>query len=73
MSWIQRQVDSSVSATTYHQFSKLWLEKVNRGGLYLVNDSLYEVFLALETVLRQHLHCCSEDHMIERDSDAGGQ
>lgn len=66
-SWLAKQIDSSVSASTYYQFTKLWVEKVNRGGLYLVSDSLYEVFLAMELVLRQYLGHCPQDHGLKRD------
>ena len=35
--WIDRQVDSSVSsADSYQEFSKEWIKKLNRGGLFCV-------------------------------------
>ena len=65
--WLSTQVDSSVSASSYYQYAKLWVEKVNRGGLYLVSDSLYEVFLAMELVLRQYLRYCQHKHGLNKD------
>lgn len=67
LSWLEKQIDSSVNASTYYQFTKLWVEKVNRGGLYLVSDSLYEVFLAMELVLRQYLRHCPQKHGLNKD------
>lgn len=67
LSWLEKQIDNSVSASSYFQFTKIWVEKVNRGGLYLVSDSLYEVFLAMELVLRQYIKYCPEEHRIDRD------
>lgn len=67
LAWLKEQTDDSVSATSYYQFTKLWVEKVNRGGLYLINDSVYEVFLAMELVLRQYLKCCAAEHGLNKD------
>ena len=34
---------------SFTQYTKTWVEKVNRGGLTLVNDGVYEVFSILRT------------------------
>ena len=44
-----------MNGDTYQQFTKQWVEKVNRGGLFLISDSIYELFQSMETVLRQYL------------------
>lgn len=69
VSWINELVDtgSDEGVTSFFQFTKLWVEKVNRGGLFLVNDSLYEVFLAMEIVLRKFLKSIASDHRLDKD------
>ena len=44
-----------MNGDTYQQFTKQWVEKVNRGGLFLISDSIYELFQSMETVLHQYL------------------
>lgn len=58
---------SSCSGDSYQQFTKQWIEKVNRGGLFLICDSVYELFQSMETVLRQYLHLLSTDHSVNID------
>ena len=55
VAWIEKQTDVSgvVNGISYSQFTKMWIEKVNRGGLLLVSDNMYHVFHAIEMVLRQ--------------------
>lgn len=67
--WIEQQTDTSATFAggSYTQFTKAWVEKVNRGGLFLVSDCIYEVFLAIELVLRQFLKTMSDDHGLDRD------
>ena len=64
--WIGKQTDSSFSGGSYTQFTKMWVEKVNRGGLFKISDSVYEVFMTLELVLRQFLKCMSDEHGLDR-------
>ena len=76
VSWIAQQkvstdIDSTSNANTYQQFTKQWVEKVNRGGLYLISDSMYEVFHSMETVLRQYLGCLSSNHCMNVDDVVG--
>ena len=40
---------------TYLQYSKTWVEKVNRGGLFTVNDNTYLLFQAMELSVRKTL------------------
>ncbi|SMN01231.1 hypothetical protein SPONN_2327 [uncultured Candidatus Thioglobus sp.] len=66
--WIKQLVDTGdEEVTSFLQFTKTWVEKVNRGGLFLVNDSLYEVFVAMEVVLRKFLKTVSVDHRLDKD------
>ena len=44
-----------MNGDTYQQFTKQCVEKVNRGGLFLISDSIYELFQSMETVLRWYL------------------
>lgn len=54
--WIKDQSEvSSAPTSSFYQFTKAWVEKVNRGGLFLVNDSLYDVFYSLEIHLSEYL------------------
>ncbi len=36
-------------------FTKRWVTAVNRGGLFLLKDEVYMLFLEMETKLRKHL------------------
>ena len=72
VSWIDQQkvsteVDSTSNADTYQQFTKQWVEKVNRGGLYLISDSMYEFFHLMEAVPCQYLHRLSSNHGNDKE------
>ena len=69
VAWIEKQTDVSgvVNGVSYSQFTKMWIEKVNRGGLLLVSDNMYHVFHAIEMVLRQFLKGMTENHGLEKD------
>ena len=64
---ISTEIDSTLSGDTYQQFTKQWVEKVNRGGLFLISDSVYELFQSMETVLRQYLPRLSTNHGINTE------
>lgn len=55
--WIKKQADTNSvpTAESYQEFTKLWITKVNRGGLFCVNDAVFDMFLALERLTRQYL------------------
>ena len=40
---------------TYLQYTKTWVEKVNRGGLFTISDSTYLLFQAMELSVRKTL------------------
>lgn len=69
LSWVEQQTDVGVSDTgdSFTQFTKVWVEKVNRGGLILVSDCVYEVFHSMEQVLRQFLIDIPEQQKLEKD------
>ena len=68
VNWIDRQVDGSVSsADTYYEFSKAWIDKVNRGGLFCICDTVFDMFVAMEKQLRQHLADLSECYGIDKE------
>ena len=47
--------DGGPSKSDYYSCTKLWLERINRGGLYVVSDDVYLVFKAMEIVTRKCL------------------
>ena len=55
--WIDKQTDTGpvTSADSYLKFTKLWITKVNRGGLFCVQDKVYIMFLVMEQLVREHL------------------
>ncbi len=68
--WIRGMADTGSElsgVTSFLQFTRLWVEKVNRGGLFVINDSLFEVFLSMETVLDKYLFTITLDHTLSKD------
>ena len=43
--------------TDFTQYTSKWSHKINRGGLFPVNDGTFTFFVAVEKVTRQHLPC----------------
>ena len=41
---------------TYLSYTKYWIDRVNRGGLFCVNNDTHLLFLAIEYVTRSCLH-----------------
>ena len=39
----------------FNDYTKVWLEHRDRGGLYYVNDKFYDLVLALEKICRKYL------------------
>jgi hypothetical protein len=52
--WLNKLTDAGGSDTgdSFSEFTKMWVEKVNRGGLILVSDGVYDVFHTMKLVLR---------------------
>lgn len=66
--WIKRQVDTdSVTSTTFQDFTKEWITKVNRGGLFCINDELYDVFVAMEKAIRPFLKDMAANGGMEKE------
>ena len=40
---------------SYLHYTKDWIARVNRGGLFKVHDQTYKLFVSLEMKVRQHL------------------
>lgn len=44
----------------FFEYTKEWIRKVNRGGLFPLNDATYQLFIAIErevqTILPQYIH-----------------
>uniref|UniRef100_A0A1X7UJK5 Uncharacterized protein n=1 Tax=Amphimedon queenslandica TaxID=400682 RepID=A0A1X7UJK5_AMPQE len=38
--------DSEEDEETYLEYTKRWINKVNRGGLFLICDNLFQTFIA---------------------------
>ena len=47
------ETGSEDQSTSQHEASQ-WLETVNRGGLVIVSDIVYDLFLSIELELRKH-------------------
>ena len=54
LSW---QANPAETDKTFLEFSKSWTEKVNRGGLFLVNDDFFIFIRRIENVARSVLNC----------------
>ena len=68
VSWINKQTDVDDSPCgSFIEFTKMWVEKVNRGGLFLVSDCVYELFHAMEQVLRQYLSRIPENTRLDKE------
>ena len=66
--WINQQTDVDDSPRgSFIEFTKIWIEKVNRGGLFLVSDCVYELFHAMEQVLRQFLSRIPEKSHLDKE------
>ena len=53
VAWIKQvstDIDSTVNGSTYQQFTKQWVEKVNHGEFFLISDSIFELFRSMETI-----------------------
>ena len=65
--WVRDQSEvSSAPTSSFFHFTKVWVEKVNRGGLFLVNDSLYDVFHSVELILSEHLRSMPADQGLDK-------
>ena len=66
--WINQQTDVDDSPRgSFIEFTKIWIEKVNRGGLFLVSDCVYELFHAMEQVLHQFLSRIPEKSHLDKE------
>ena len=66
--WINQQTDVDDSPRgSFIEFTKIWIEKVNRGGLFLVSDCVYELFHAMEQMLRQFLSRIPEKSHLDKE------
>ena len=71
IAWIDQQrlsTDADASSDDYLKFTREWVEKVNRGGLFVISDSMYMVFHSMEYVLRQYLVQLSSSHKIDKEA-----
>ena len=48
----QLKEDDGEESSSYLSYTKLWINKINRGGLTFINDETYYLFLALEYATR---------------------
>ena len=48
-------VSSENDDASFSQYTSEWFNRVNRGGLYQVNDITFSFFLAMEKVTRSNL------------------
>ena len=45
------------NTTSFLEFSKSWTERINRGGLFLVNEKFFIFIRRIENVARSILNC----------------
>ena len=46
---------------TPEEYSTLWLELIDRGGLYHINDDVFQMMVSIEMVVRRHLDVTTFD------------
>ena len=51
------------------EYTREWIKKVNRGGLFDINDQGYNLFLAIEVTRREKLTQHLEECILSSDSD----
>jgi hypothetical protein len=49
------------------QYTTKWIEIVNRGGLFELNDTAYAFFREIEKEIRKHLYMCFHQHTAAVD------
>ena len=49
------------------EYSTLWMELIDRGGLYHINYSVFEIFQSIDLLLRQALQCARYADVCTRD------
>lgn len=47
--------DSDNREESYLEYTRRWIQNVNRGGLFLISDNVFETFCSLEVVQRSYL------------------
>ena len=50
---------------TVLEYSTLWIELIDRGGLYEINDDVFRLFESIEMVVRRHLNTTTFDHTVD--------
>ncbi len=53
---------------TISQYSTVWIELIDRGGLYEINDDVFKLFESIEMVVRRHLNITTFDHTADINS-----
>ena len=51
-----------------YEYSKLWMEVIDRGGLYHIRDDVFCLFESIEVVVRQHFNFPSMKSYVPDDS-----
>ena len=49
---------------TVLEYSTLWIELIDRGGLYEINDDVFRLFESIEMVVRRLLNTTTFDHTV---------
>ena len=49
---LKEESDDSTGGNDYLSYTKMWIEKVNRGGLFLISDDTHLLFQAMEYATR---------------------
>ena len=48
-------VETESMGNDFFEYTRHWIERVDRGGLFKVNDKVFSLFMAIETLVRQLL------------------
>ena len=55
LSEMNENTDTESEPPAFLEYTKLWIDKVNRGGLFQVNNDVFLLFRAMETAVRRVL------------------
>lgn len=67
---LKEMKDDDSEESTYLAYTKVWIEKINRGGLVLIDDETFLLFLAMEYATRSSLSTLiglTGPHKLDKD------
>ena len=67
---IHDESEDPENASSYLDYTSQWIKKINRGGLFLIGDNVYEIFHAIGVVHRAYLKTLNSPLQDTADIDA---